>query len=419
MRALDLALGIPAACGGPRSRVLRLLTSLVIGVTAGLTVPGAAQAAPGAQLVRWTTDAQFNSGLRSHVTSSGGALRLSGALPTTSWDDPYSSGGAVAFEYGQWRSPWVTSAVGLNTLVPSWNAATPSGTLVRIEVRVRRGATVGSFDTLAHWAAGTSTIHRSSSTSQSDDLASVDVDTLRSRGGAFDAWQVQVTLMRKKGSTTATPAVASVGAVAAAYSTKSLSSTSATTMTSTKVLSVPTYSQMIHRDEFTQYAGGGEAWCSPTTTTMLLRSWHLGPSASDYAFASAYRDPWVDHAAVNIYDYRYPSTGNWSFAMAYAGRYADAYVTRVGSLRDAEAWIRAGVPIGAAIAFSSGQLSGAPLNSTPGHIVTVVGFTSTGSVVVNDPAASSDSTVRRTYNRGQFERAWLGGSGGIAYVVRP
>jgi hypothetical protein len=26
--------------------------------------------------------------------------------------------------------------------------------------------------------------------------------------------------------------------------------------------------------------------------------------------------------------------------------------------------------------------------------------------------------VRRTYKRSEFERAWLGGSGGIAYVVK-
>jgi hypothetical protein len=399
-----------------RTRV-PLLLAPILGIVASLLLPAAAHAVPGAALTRWTSDAQFATGYRSHVTASGGALRLSGALPTTTWDDPYKSGGAVAYEYGQWRSPWVSPGFGTKTLVPSWNAMTPTGTWVRIEIRVRRGSTVGSFDTLAQWASGTATIRRSSATTQSDDLASVAVDTLRSRDGAFDAWQIQVTLLRKKGST-ATPAVASVTGIAAAYSTKTLSATSATTMTSTKVLSVPTYSQMIHRDEFTQYAGGGEAWCSPTSTIMLLHRWGVGPTAGEYAFASQYRDPWVDHAAVNSYDYRYERTGNWSFTMAYAGRYADAYVTRVGSLRDAEAFIRGGIPVGAAIAFDSGQLSGAPLSSTNGHFVAIVGFTSSGDVVVNDPAASSDSTVRRTYRRGQFERAWLGSSGGIAYIVR-
>jgi hypothetical protein len=391
--------------------VLGLLVSLAVALPA-------AAATPRSHLARWSSDAQFNTGTRHHVAASGGTLRPVGTLSTTTWDDPYRSGGAVAYEYGHWTSPWVTPGFGMNTLVPSWTATTPNGTWVRIELRVKRGSSVGSWDTLASWASNTSTIRRSSSLSQADDLASVDVDTLRSRGGTYDGWQLRATLFRKKGST-AVPALKSVSGVAASYSTKTLSATSTTTMTSTKVLNVPKYSQMIHRGEFPSYGGGGAAWCSPTTVAMQLRYWGDGPTSTDYAFADEYNDPWVDHAAVNSYDHRYEGTGNWSFSTAYAGRWLDAYVTRISSLRDAESLIKAGVPVGASIKFGSGQVTGAPLTSTAGHIMVVVGFTSAGSVVVNDPAASSNATVRRTYRRGEFERAWLGGSGGIAYVVRP
>jgi len=396
-------------------RVLAVLFGLVASLA---MAPPAAAATPRTHLARWSSDSQFNAGTRNHVAATDGTVRLVGTLPRTTWDDPYTSGGAVTYEYGQWTSPWVTPGFGMNTLVPSWSMTTATGTWGRVEVRVRRGSAVGSWDTLANWALNTKTIRRSSSLSQTDDLASVDVDTLRSRGGAFDGWQLRMTLLRTKGST-ATPALKSVAGVAASYSTKTLSATSKTTMTATKVLNVPTYSQMIHRGEFPAYGGGGSAWCSPTTVVMLLRYWGSGPTSTDYAFADSYEDPWVDHAAVHTYDYRYDGTGNWSFSTAYAGRWLDAYVTRVSSLRAAETLIKAGVPVGAAIKFGSGQLSGAPLSSSAGHLVAVVGFTSAGNVVVNDPAASSDSTVRRTYRRGEFERAWLGGSGGITYVVRP
>ena len=54
---------------------------------------------------------------------------------------------------------------------------------------------------------------------------------------------------------------------------------------------------------------------------------------------------------------------------------------------------------------------------TAGHLLVIVGFTSSGDVVVNDPAAATASGVRRTYDRAQFEKAWLGGSGGTAYVI--
>jgi len=381
-----------------------LFPAALVGVLTSL-VPVPAHAATSEQLVRWSTETQLNRGTSAHVSTGGGSLRLSKPLSSSN------------HEYGSWTSPWVAPGFGATTLVPSWNMATPAGTWARIAVRVKRGSTTGSWDTMATWASGTSEVKRTSSSSQTDDISSVNVDTLQSRGGAFDHWQVRVTLLRKKGAT-ASPAVRSVSGVAAKYATTSLGSTSTTTMTSTKVLDVPRYSQMIHRGEYPSYGGGGEAWCSPTTAIMLLRHLKAGPSASDYAFAKKYDDPWVDHAAVNTYDARYEGTGNWSFTMGYAGRYADAYVTRVHSLRDAERFVRAGTPVGAAIAFGSGKLSGSPLNSTRGHLVAVVGFTSAGNVVVNDPAASSNATVRRTYKRGEFERAWLGGSGGIAYVVK-
>lgn len=396
-------------------RVLAALLGLCVAMA---VMPAAVAATPRTNVVRWSHDPQFNAGIRNHVVSSGGTLRLAGTLPTTRWDDPYSSGGSVTYEYGHWTSPWVTPGFGMHTLVPSWTMTTPAGSWGRVDIRVKRGSTVGSWDTLANWAQNMSTIRRSSSSSQTDDLARVDVDTLRSRGGSFDGWQLRVILLRAKGSS-AVPSLKSVSAVAASYSTKTLSTTSKTTMTATKVLNVPGYSQMIHRGEFPGYGGGGSAWCSPTTAVMLLRYWRTGPNSTDYTFAKKYEDPWVDHAAVHSYDYRYEGTGNWSFSTAYAGRWLDAYVTRVSSLRDAENLIKAGIPVGAAIKFGAGQLSGAPLNSSAGHLLAVVGFTSAGNVVVNDPAAPSNSTVRRTYRRGEFERAWLGGSGGIAYVIRP
>ncbi|MDQ3030083.1 MAG: peptidase C39 family protein, partial [Actinomycetota bacterium] len=46
-------------------------------------------------------------------------------------------------------------------------------------------------------------------------------------------------------------------------------------------------------------------------------------------------------------------------------------------------------------------------------------FTERGNVVVNDPAASTAKGVRRVYRRGRSADAWIGGSNGIVYVVRP
>ncbi len=68
--------------------------------------------------------------------------------------------------------------------------------------------------------------------------------------------------------------------------------------------------------------------------------------------------------------------------------------------------------------FGKGGLTGAPISSTAGHLVVISGFTRAGKVVVNDPAAPNNSSVRRVYDRGQFERAWQTKSHGTVYVVR-
>jgi hypothetical protein len=151
---------------------------------------------------------------------------------------------------------------------------------------------------------------------------------------------------------------------------------------------------------------------------MVLGYYGRLPSASSYAWVGRRTDPWVDEVARRTYDAAYEGTGNWPFNTAYAAsRGLSAFVTRLRSLAEAESLVAAGIPVITSVSFSSGQLAGAPISSTAGHLLVVVGFTSSGDVVVNDPAASTGSGVRRTYDRAQFERAWLGGSGGTAYVI--
>ena len=71
------------------------------------------------------------------------------------------------------------------------------------------------------------------------------------------------------------------------------------------------------------------------------------------------------------------------------------------------------------IGWGRGQLAGAPLPTSSGHLVVLAGFDAQGNPVVNDPAAPSDQAVQRTYRRTQFERLWLARSGGTAYAIYP
>jgi len=188
---------------------------------------------------------------------------------------------------------------------------------------------------------------------------------------------------------------------------------------------VPTYSQEIHKGEFIELDGGGEAWCSPTSTAMILDYWHAGPTDAELAIfpgptkpdGTPYKRPQVDFAARAVFDWNYNGAGNWPFNAAYAGsRDLEGFVTRLRSLNEAERFIAMGIPLVASI---NGRLPGFFFGKTNGHLLTIVGFTASGDVISNDPAVPTEGEVHKTYNRADFEDVWLGGSGGIVYVIHP
>lgn len=316
-----------------------------------------------------------------------------------------------------WTSPWATPGFALTRLVASWEARTPGDSRVRVQVRGRAGASTSSWDTLAVWAQGDRHFKRTTKAEQADDLGSVSVDTWVVPNGVT-SYQLRVTLVRRAGQK-ASPRIESVGAMASLLPAVSSVKTSKPGVARGVVLDVPTYSQMIHTGHSPEFGNGGEAWCSPTSTAMVLGYYDALPAPSAYSWVPAgHPDPWVDHVARMTYDYAYEGTGNWPFNTAYAATRVDrAFVTRLRSLREAEVLVKAGIPVVASIAFERGELDGAPIASTDGHLLVIVGFTADGDVVVNDPAAATDAEVRRTYDRGQFENVWIPTSGGTVYVI--
>ncbi len=121
-------------------------------------------------------------------------------------------------------------------------------------------------------------------------------------------------------------------------------------------------------------------------------------------------------------DYAYDGTGNWAFNTAYAASLGlDSYVTRFDSLAGVERWIAAGVPVAISIEFGPGELAGAAVPSTDGHIIVIRGFDQKGNPIANDPASRADQgeKVRIVYDRAQLERAWQGRPEGTVYIVFP
>jgi hypothetical protein len=234
----------------------------------------------------------------------------------------------------------------------------------------------------------------------------------------FTAWKMRVTLLRKVG-TRVVPRVDTVGAMTSLLPATDRVATTRPGAASGITLDLPGFSQMIHQGHYPQYDAGGEAWCSPTSVSMVLAGLGRLAPPRQYAWVGPdHPDPWVDNGARRHYDYAYEGAGNWSFSTAYAATRADnAFVTRLRHLREAERFIKAGIPLVASVRFGRGELTGAPISSTNGHLLVIVGFTESGDVVVNDPAAPDNASVVRTYDRGEFENAWIPGSGGLVYVI--
>jgi hypothetical protein len=329
---------------------------------------------------------------------------------------PLPKGGVTG---GTWTSPWYTTGFGFTELIASWNASTPAGSW--IEVRMRATTDKGTptkWYVLGRWTFDDSTFQRTSVGGQGDADGFVSIDTFFAKDHPMTGYQLSVTLYGSGAQVTRLGAVASDPVNVNPYVP------SATTMRRTVDLHVPSYSQEIHAGEYPQFDGGGEAWCSPTSTSMVVAYWGKGPSPADYAYVlSDYpgiADPWVDYAARYTFDYHYDGAGNWPFNTAYAAHFGlVTEVTQLHSLAEAEQFVKAGIPLVASIAFEPNKLDGFLFRGTDGHLLVIGGFTADGDVISYDPASSSDATVRHVYDRAQFEKAWMAATGGVVYVIHP
>ena len=360
-----------------------------------------------------------------------GALNLVTATGTRAHVDPHTDAyerPTSTYDTATWTSPRIEPGYAIAELVASWNATTPPGTWLEVRVRAVTRDGSGSWFVMGRWAsddpADGGAIHRCSVPSQVTPGATIHTDTLASHGGPDPvSWQLELTLFRLAG-TSATPAVSLLGAMASGPSAKGPGRSSAPGPASALglELDVPSLSQEVHRGHYPRWDAGGEAWCSPTSVAMVLAFWGTGPTPAETAWVAPPVDAVVDHAARQVFDYAYEAAGNWSFNTAYAARLGlVAFVTRLRSLTEAEAFVAAGIPLVASVSFVKSELTGAGY-STGGHLLVIRGFTRDGDVVVNDPAShlvADNAQVRAVYDRAQLEAAWLRGSGGIVYVVHP
>lgn len=322
--------------------------------------------------------------------------------------DNYYNGGS--FSYGTLTSPVHTTQQTFTTLIASWDATTPADTWLEVHVRVLEDKGWTHWYELPIWASDLDTINRHSVDGQSDKTGSVATDTFQAKSAAT-AYQLSLTLFTT--SPTVSPILERVGAIAS-YDASSFPQIGPDTSVWGKNLDVPQRSQMLPQYQGLGYGGGGEVWCSPTSISMVMAYW-------SNVLNQANLNQTVPDAAKGTYDFTYQGTGNWPFNTAYSAAYGGihSFVTRMYSMSQVEQWIKAGVPIIISIAFSNGQLPGAPIASSSGHLLVVRGFDANGNVIVNDPAFATDAQVETTYNRADLQKVWLSSSNGTVYVNYP
>ncbi|MEO7752681.1 MAG: peptidase C39 family protein [Terracoccus sp.] len=331
----------------------------------------------------------------------------------------------------RWKSPVVESSFPATDLTPSWNALTPAGTWLEVEGRVESDLGWTPWLVFARWTSvgqhQDAPVVRTTVNDQRGEWGDVATDTLVAADAhPFSRWQLRLTGLRTDAAATdddAWPEVSLVAAsVAAATAGSAAEATSVPGDATGLELAVPPLSQRLHVDTFPEWDNGGRSWCSPTSVTMLLRYWGLEPTTEETSWVGHDVDPDVVHAVRGVYDPAYRGAGNWAFNVAHvATRGLRAFVTRLRDLTEAEAFVAAGIPLVVSVSFEADQLDGAGY-STRGHLLTVTGFTAEGDVISNDPNSHrvpSNDEVRVVYRRDQFERVWLGRTGGLTYVIHP
>ena len=142
--------------------------------------------------------------------------------------------------------------------------------------------------------------------------------------------------------------------------------------------------------------------CSPASVAMVLA--YYGARVDLAALAREIFHPGLDRFGV------------WPAAIvAGARRGLAGYLLRFPDWESAAWCLERGMPVIASVRYTAGELAGAAIAETTGHLLVLTGYAG-GEALVNDPAAATAAEVARRYPLDALRRVWLARAG-VGYVL--
>lgn len=304
------------------------------------------------------------------------------------WDGLTFQGNLMTLAPGKREGVYLSEVVHVKPfekMICSWNSHTEVGNTLELLVRVK-GRDWSGWMSYGKWT--TDGLNKGSIANQGDAVARMVIDEILCKDSC-NAYQFRVVFSTE--SVLTSPALKSVH----------VSTTDKKELELVEVMNadieVPQLSQMVIR-------GIGNRICSPTSMTMVLNYFGEKLEVLDVAKGA------FDHGG-GIY-------GNWSYNVAYAGECGmEAKVIYCHKVKTMLDYIRSGIPLIASVKTNKrDQLPGAPEAYPSGHLLVVRGFDAEDNmIIVNDPASSDVTAVRRTYPIDAFAKVW----NRILYIIHP
>ena len=296
-------------------------------------------------------------------------------------------------------SPRIAAPISWDQLVVSWNTAGSTNGWLKMEARGIFADHETKFYTLGLWSENPAEHPRESVRRQKDSDGDVKEDTLFMQKPGADV-QLRITL---GGDKKTKPKLKFLG-LSFCNTHAAITPLEPNRAAWGKIISTPERSQNSYPQE--------KGWCSPTSLSMVLCRW------SDVLHRPEMNLD-VPEVADGVLDRNF-GTGNWPFNTAFAGKFSGmrAYISRFSDISELEDWIAAGIPVIISSPFH--LLQPGRKDTGSGHVVTCIGFTEEGDVVINDPATNlaKGQKVRHIYKRENVAKAWST-SHNTVYLVYP